>query len=306
MGDSNSPPASKQTEPPDMPSSEQEAAFFGTGGPYDNDYIDPELQRLAKRPAVLQLMLALLIMAAVGFIGNMFVPDLMYFFQDETPVELGVAHQNVAATLAADETALLLGSSNVYAHIEGIPIRRSTTGNSRFFQLQGVPIIVEETRTDDVVPRFEEFYVPNSPLSRRDALDHTYFEAYGRLISFAQSGRASQSLMTYYRDGYHIWFCNDDLSGELLEYRRFLKEEIALELESVLERAPTPEEVDSALDEAFHCEHGFLFQAGRAPSDHWTFLLLFVFLGLVELVSLLYCVRWVALMRTSFMPSSSR
>ena len=112
------------------------------------------------------------------------------------------------------------------------------------------------------------------------------------LVRFIAALQPVLPRIDFYQNGYNIRFCSREMSGIQLQFVRHLREELRPELEQQLGRLPTEEELDQAADEQFPCQHGFLFQVGRAPGDHLWTLFLFGFILLVELAGLAFIIRW--------------
>ena len=273
-----------------MSSTPPEDSWFESGSPVEEDFVDPDLLKLARRPSVLELLLFLVIMAFGAFVGWTLRYDLAYYFADEEPLDLGQI-ENYAVHLAEDAEHLLDVGSNVYVHLEGIPSRRSETENDQYAQLIGAPIFVRQVHElADVDPLIREAQPVYGPHDDR----HTryYINASGRFRHFEELGSRHAGLIDFYTRGYGIWFCGQELTHEQQQFQRSLREEITSTLQEELGHDPETAEIDAALDQAFHCEHGFLFEADRAPADYrWAFIT-FIILGIVELGCVFFAIRW--------------
>lgn len=274
-----------------MSSQQPEDSWFEEGAPVEEDFVDPELLKLARRPAVLELLLFLVIMVFGLFVGLTLRFDLAYFFADSEAIEIGQV-EDYAVHLAEDPEYLLSFGSNVYVHLEGIPSRRSETKNQQYAQLVGAPIFVQQVHElADVDPLIRDAQPAYGPHDDR----HTrfYINSNGRFRHFDDLGSRQSGLIDFYTRGYGIWFCGEELTHEQLQFSRTLQEETVSALQEELGRDPEQSEIDEAMDQAFHCEHGFLFEADKAPADYLWALFTFIVLGIVELGCAFFVFRWI-------------
>ena len=274
-----------------MSSQKPEDSWFEDGAPVDEDFVDPELLKLARRPSILELLLFLVIMVFGIFVAITLRFDLTYYFADSEPIEVGQV-EDLAVHLAEDPDYLLSIGSNVYVHLEGIPSRRSETKNDQYAQLVGAPIFVQQTHElADVDPLIREAQPAYGPHDDR----HTryYINTNGRFRHFDDLGSRQSGLIEFYTRGYGIWFCGEELTPEQLQFQRNLREETISTLQEELGRDPEQSEIDEVMDQAFHCQYGFLFEADKAPADYTWALITFIFLGVVELGCLFFVFRWI-------------
>ncbi len=272
-----------------------EATFFDDGAPVGDDYVDPDLVNLPRRPAALELVLVGVIMVMLALYAYLFRVDFLYYFAEETPAEIGAVTD---LTDAIDENPdyLMQYGSNVYVSLSGIPTRASETDNLSFVQLVGAPIFVERPNADaEVDPRLRNVRPRVGPFHEHNT--RYVVEGSGRLLHY--SDVRSSSVFDYYSEGYGIWFCGQELSPELQQFRRMMREELTSDLRESLERAPTEEEIEERFEDAFGCQQGFLFQLDKKPADQLPYVVAYCLFGLMELFGLFYFVRWFRLSRAA-------
>jgi hypothetical protein len=263
------------------------------GSPVADDYVDPELLEIARAPSGLQLVLAMVIMAFAGYLAWTFWYDAAYYFADETLVEVGSA-EALAPTLADNPAALYAYGSNVYAHVSGAPRRESASGSSQFSQLVGAPIYVEQPLSEEESnPLLRDVRPRIGPFDSRTREVHYYVDGNGRFLAFPDLSRRQRGLLVYYRDTYDMWFCGEELTERQRQFRLLSRNELRGVLVEELGRPPTDQEVDDRVSEDFECEHAYLFQLGLAPKDHRWYAIGVGALFLMDLLGLLYMVRWV-------------
>ena len=107
--------------------------WFDLGAPVPDDYVDPQLASLTRRPSVLQLILVLVVMAFGCFVAYTLRGDAAYYFSSSEPHELGAA-EDLSVTLESEPDYLSRLGSNVYVRVTGIPQRRAVSGESQFAQ----------------------------------------------------------------------------------------------------------------------------------------------------------------------------
>ncbi|MCA9564680.1 MAG: hypothetical protein KC561_14390 [Myxococcales bacterium] len=268
---------------------EFEEDWMSGGEPVPDDYVDPELLRLASRPSGIELTLWALVMAFAAFLFVVFAPEITYYFADSEPVEIGEVI-DLGARLNEDPDYLQSVGSNVYVSLSGVPSRRAERGDLMFAQLVGAPIFLEQEHERAGLPPYLRD-LPRTQGPNDGHRERFYVEGPGRLIQFNDLGSRYQTLIDFYAQGYGYWFCGEPETYDE-QYVRLIRQEQADALRESLGREPNEQELDQAVDERYHCENGYLFQAGVAPKDHLKFLILAIFLGLVELGSALMSVRW--------------
>lgn len=278
-----------------MSENKPEDNWFELGGePVDDDYIDPELLKLARRPAVIELLLFLVIMGFGAFLSMRLQDDLGYYFADAEPVEIG-AVDSLAQRLEEEPDYLAALGSNIYVSLEGIPTRRAETPdrNYQYAQLAGAPIFIQQPHErageDPMLRDTRRRYGPyDDPSATR-----YYVAGSGRFRSFDALGRKHSGLLGYYADHYNMWFCGFELTHEQLQFQRVLTEQTRESLAEELGYDPTEEQIEDAVAEAFSCQNGYFFELEKAPSDYQYVLIIYVVIGLVELGCLFFLIRWI-------------
>lgn len=279
-------------------SKQAEADFFGDGTPLGDDYVDPDLVRLALRPSVVELVLVLVIMAALGGYAYLFRADFLYYFANDEPIELGPVNA-WSERLAEDPDALMSVGSNVYVSLSGIPARGSETDELQWSQLVGAPIFVErpnENADQDPILRNVTTRPRVGPFSERASRSQRFYvDGAGRLLHFSEA--RADNVVAYYTNGYGMWFCGEELPPEVVQFRRMMREELATDMREELGRAPSDEEVQQRFDADFACVQGFLFQLGDAPDDYLAYVVIYGIFGLLELLGAAYVARWFVRLR---------
>ncbi len=265
------------------PRSAEDHWFSGGGEPVDEDHIDEELLKLARRPSWLELCLYAVVIVFCLYISRTLLPDAMYYLEaDREPVELG-AVENISPLLQENPQYLVELGSNVFVSLEGIPSRRSETKDHQYAQLIGAPIFVQQDHElADVDPLLREATPAYGPHDER----HTryYIDGPGRLRHFDDLTGRHRGIVGFYTTGYGIWFCGEELTHDQQQFQRTLAEEARGTLYEELGRDATQAEIDAAVAADFSCEEGFLFEAGQAPDDYLSETI--IFFGLFGVVAL--------------------
>jgi hypothetical protein len=259
--------------------------FEGDLPPYlrgegDEEYVDPELERLRPQINWLRPLLMVSIIAGAVYGLTLFESQLEYFLLDNEPIELGEIAE-YPSHMAADPSWQPEIAHNRFVRATGVPTRFSAicAPPVRFFKLVGAQVYVElpmDEELSSIACHIE------TQSKRANIPDLEYFEGSGRAVAFERAGRQYTSLKTFYEREYSDRFCSSMTEAKkqarLKELRQVLREDVKREsgqypddatLEELVKREPI-------------CQNGFIIQAGVTPGSYWHYVLIYaVLIGII-------------------------
>lgn len=278
---------SVMTRETDKPSRVEEAFFNGESF---SDEVDPELVALAEAPSPWTPLLLLLIAFAAGFLASQYASDARYAVSSSRFVELG----DVQFWTTSDQRVYhgeLVIPSNRFARLEGVAQRRAVIGGTGYVKLTGVPVFAE-------VPR-DALDDPSRDQTFGDFLayggDRHSVGLPGRLIAFEDLPRRYSGITRYLAKGFELSLCGVQNDPALTSALRAERERSILALTERLGRLPSEAEELAAVGP--ECQKAWLYQEGATPAKHRKYLMVFLFLLGVSLVSLGLAARWVYVFR---------
>lgn len=243
-----------------------EEAWFAQGAPVPDDFVDPELAAVDSGAEWGQRAVLVMVAAFAVFLAVQYVAELRYWMSDRTPMELneGADESLWIGPRYVGEDGRLQIPSNRFAHVEGIPQRKSISADREYFNLIGSSLYVERVVEDDRprILRGQPMSVPRGQESIRPLYDGA-----GRVVAFEDLPRRYQGLIQFYSDSYQVEFCGFEPSAELRSHQVRLERQAELALTESLGRAPTEEEVLERAGASVRCQHGYLLLDGQSPQS---------------------------------------
>lgn len=267
-------------EPIDPRLSLTDHEWFEAGAPVPDDFVDPELENLDTGNPWAHGVILLMIAAFAVLLAFQYTLELRYFFGPREAIDLneGADEPLFIGDAWRDDEGLLEIPSNRYARVNGIPERRSVSGEREFTSLVGSQLYVERTIEDDR-PRI----LQNTPMPVDRDLESArlLFEGEGRVISFRDLPRRYERFIEFYSNGYRLHFCGFEPSEELRSYQFRVRRQAEGDLRDELGREPTEQEVRERAGPAAYCQEGYLLIAGEVPGDFWFYPALYVGFALI-------------------------
>ncbi len=250
-------------------------AWFQTGAPVPDDFIDPDLSGEEGARSVGQGLILLLVAAFAMLLSAQYTLELRYFFTDRDPIVLneGADESLFIAPQWRDEAGNLEVQSNRFVHVSGIPERRSVSGDREFYSLVGSQLYVER-RVEDDRPRILQG-TPR-PVERGMESARVLFEGEGRVVSFRDLPRRYTRFIDFYSDGYRLHFCGFEPSEELRSYQFRVRRQATTALTETLGREPTEDEIREETGPLGYCQEGYLLLADERPGDFWFYPLFYL------------------------------
>lgn len=279
------------------------------GWPWEggDDEVDPELLALGQSgggDSVLRPILLILVLVMGGFILSDWQEELSYFFSAKQPVELG-AVTDFPERRAEDPNWAPNMPHNRYVRISGIAENPTISRRYKYFKLIGGEVYVETVRDDAETSELEQLQKDRYDRGNEES-EYFQFAQEGRALSFAAMPKRYTTLRQYYSRSANTTFCVDldDQTRQQLERKQ---RETIYEVWRERYEAATPEEraskdigpepnqaqMNNFIEIRPVCVDAWLIQAGKAPGDHWWYVVLAGMFALFMLVDFYFLVRWV-------------
>jgi hypothetical protein len=226
------------------------------------DGVDPELEGLGGDPSWGQPLMILLVAAFSVFLAWASWDDLRYSLSESTPLDIGPVESLHSAEGWWVDGALSLPSQRA-VQLEGIPQRRSISGDRAFYKFVGAQVYMERHEPDE---RHRLLRGQPRRADGRTEVRELHVRP-GRLVAFEDLPARYQAFMAYYAGNYMVPFCGytPDAAFESLWLAQ--RDRAVVELADRLGRQPSPEEIAADPVASGQCVRAWLLISDELPGS---------------------------------------